>query len=168
MLVQRFWRWPSIRQPGWFSGYRQPPTQTHWRPQAAWSHDRPIMSSPWIWKGVYATLQSGRYTLSYIQGDDVLVHAAFSLYFSKDPATPDICIISWHSSREAQATNLAVHGVNFVCILMIFKVYITISTGLNSLFAFFESYVHFFSLGYPSYHFKCVSSYCIKLTISAW
>ena len=27
-----------------------------------------IISSPWIWKGVYATLQSGRYTLPYPRG----------------------------------------------------------------------------------------------------
>ena len=30
-----------------------------------------INSSPWIWKGVSATSQSGKYTL-YIQGDELL------------------------------------------------------------------------------------------------
>ena len=71
--------------------------------------------SPWIWKGVSATLQSRRYTLSYIRwrwysiGDDVSMVSALYNYLaelalrSENPNSSNCSYINWAATAKRAA-----------------------------------------------------------------
>ena len=67
MLGHRLQHWPNIKPTlcQCMSCQIQPPFLSE---VDYYMYNMPGMSSPWIWKGVSATLQSGRYTLSYPRG----------------------------------------------------------------------------------------------------